>query len=60
VNVPDPTTEIDPVCGMTVEMEAARADGRTVEHKGRTYGFCSKGCLQEFRESPESYERQIA
>jgi Cu+-exporting ATPase len=51
-------TEIDPVCGMTVDMEEARADGRTFEHKGRTYGFCSNGCLVEFRESPESYAEE--
>lgn len=46
---------IDPVCGMTVDMESARAAGLTIEFQGRTYGFCSKGCLLEFRESPESY-----
>jgi len=48
-------TEIDPVCGMTVDMEEARAGGRAFRHQGRTYGFCSKGCLVEFRESPKSY-----
>jgi YHS domain-containing protein len=48
-------TEIDPVCGMTVDMEEARADGRAFRHKDRTYGFCSKGCLIEFRESPKTY-----
>ena len=47
--------EIEPVCRMMVGIEEARADGRTTEHQGRTYGFCSKGCLVEFRESPESY-----
>jgi YHS domain-containing protein len=53
VTVPGQRTDIDPVCGMTVDLEEARADGRTIEHNGRTYGFCSKGCLREFRESPE-------
>jgi len=48
-------TEIDPVCGMSVDMEEARTDGRTIEHQGHSYGFCSKGCLLEFRESPDSY-----
>lgn len=38
---------IDPVCGMIVDMQSARADGRTTEYQGRTYGFCSKGCLVE-------------
>jgi P-type Cu+ transporter len=56
VTVQGRATEIDPVCGMTVGMEEARVDGRTAEHQGRTYGFCSNGCLVEFRESPESYE----
>jgi P-type Cu+ transporter len=55
---PDPRTKIDPVCGMSVDMDEAHADGRTVEHDGRTYGFCSQGCLREFREWPETYERQ--
>jgi YHS domain-containing protein len=58
MNEPDPRTTIDPVCGMTVDMAEARADGRTIEHDGRTYGFCSKGCVREFNESPESYEGQ--
>jgi len=46
---------IDPVCGMTVDLADARADGRVAEHEGRTYAFCSRGCLEEFRESPDSY-----
>jgi Cu+-exporting ATPase len=54
-----PTITIDPVCGMTVDVEEARADGRTLDHDGRTYGFCSQGCLQEFLESPETYEGQV-
>jgi Cu+-exporting ATPase len=53
-----PQTMIDPVCGMTVDMEEARADGRTLDLDGRTYGFCSQGCLREFLEAPEAYEGQ--
>jgi YHS domain-containing protein len=52
--------EIDPVCGMMMDMEEARADGRTMDHQGRTYGFCSKGCLVEVRESPESYAGDLS
>jgi xanthine dehydrogenase accessory factor len=37
--------EIDPVCGMTVDVADARY--RTV-HDGRTYYFCSAGCLESF------------
>lgn len=43
---------IDPVCGMTVE--PATAAGH-FEHKGETYYFCSKSCLQKFSASPESF-----
>ncbi|WP_438016690.1 heavy metal translocating P-type ATPase [Sorangium sp. So ce315] len=42
----------DPVCGMTVSPEAAA--GRH-EHGGRTYVFCSEGCLAKFRAEPERY-----
>ncbi|MGH9320936.1 MAG: heavy metal translocating P-type ATPase [Vicinamibacteria bacterium] len=47
-----PTPEIDPVCGMTVSPE--RAAGHH-EHRGKTYYFCSKGCLARFREDPEKF-----
>ena len=42
----------DPVCGMTVDIEQARANGLTLTHEGREYGFCGKGCLLEFRDDP--------
>jgi YHS domain-containing protein len=45
----------DPVCGMTVDVEAARADGLVTEHEGTEYAFCGKGCLLEFRDEPERY-----
>jgi Cu+-exporting ATPase len=51
----DSETQVDPVCGMTVEMGEARAQGRVATYEGRTYAFCSEGCLREFLESPESY-----
>jgi Cu+-exporting ATPase len=42
----------DPVCGMKVD--PAKAAGKH-EHKGKTYYFCSKGCLEKFKAHPENY-----
>jgi P-type Cu+ transporter len=44
--------EIDPVCGMTVDPETANASH---VHGGKTYYFCSTGCLHKFRANPERY-----
>jgi len=45
----------DPVCGMRVDPEAARARGLALTHDGREYLFCGKGCLLEFRDDPGTY-----
>jgi P-type Cu+ transporter len=45
-------SERDPVCGMQVVPE--RAAGR-YDYEGRTYYFCSPGCLAKFRADPERY-----
>jgi P-type Cu+ transporter len=45
----------DPVCGMRVDPEAARERGLVLDHDGREYVFCGKGCLLEFRDDPETY-----
>lgn len=45
-------TEIDPVCGMTVQPKMAA--GSHV-HEGKTYFFCSTGCLAKFQADPASY-----
>ncbi|MFW5682648.1 MAG: heavy metal translocating P-type ATPase, partial [Phycisphaeraceae bacterium] len=37
---------------MTVQPEHAAA---TVEHGGRTFHFCSKGCASKFREAPDDH-----
>jgi YHS domain-containing protein len=50
-----PESVIDPVCGMTVSVARAEAEGLTVEHEGRTYAFCRAGCLRAFREEPHVY-----
>src|SRR5438105_12953969 len=45
----------DPVCGMRVDPDAARARGLTLTHDGREYLFCGKGCFLEFRDHPEPF-----
>jgi len=45
----------DPVCGMTAEVEQARARGLVSEHDGTEYAFCGKGCQLEFRDDPAKY-----
>jgi xanthine dehydrogenase accessory factor len=42
----------DPVCNMTVDVATARY--RSV-HQGRTYYFCSAGCLKRFEEDPARF-----
>ena len=49
---PRASLERDPVCGMSVNPEKARA---RVEHGGRMYYFCCEGCAQKFRAAPEKY-----
>jgi P-type Cu+ transporter len=44
--------EIDPVCGMEVDTETSQL---SLEHDGRTYWFCSRGCLLDFQDDPERY-----
>ena len=51
------TTQIDPVCGMSVDPE--RAAG-SVDYNGTTYYFCSTHCVHRFRENPESFLHKTA
>jgi xanthine dehydrogenase accessory factor len=44
--------EIDPVCGMTVDVASARH--RSV-HESSTYYFCSAGCLERFEADPARF-----
>lgn len=46
---------IDPVCGMTVDAESARANGLQSVHHGTDYFFCGRGCKLDFEEDPERY-----
>jgi Cu+-exporting ATPase len=43
-------SEIDPICGMTVD--PAKAAG-SYDYKGKTYYFCAVSCLERFRADPE-------
>ena len=43
---------VDPVCGMTVDPEAAAA---TAEYDGETYYFCCEGCADTFLAEPEEH-----
>jgi Cu+-exporting ATPase len=44
--------ERDPVCGMQVDPAKAAAK---VEHAGRTYYFCAKGCAARFEKDPARF-----
>jgi len=44
--------ERDPVCGMNVNPETAKAHA---EHNGKTYYFCCGGCAQKFQQDPAKY-----
>ena len=43
---------IDPVCGMTVSPESAIG---SFLYKGKTYYFCATGCLNKFKQDPDSF-----
>jgi Cu+-exporting ATPase len=44
--------EIDPVCGMEVNLSEAAG---TSEYNGKTYYFCAPGCKRSFDKDPEKY-----
>ena len=44
--------ERDPVCGMTVDPERAKA---RLELDGKTYFFCCEGCARKFRAEPAKF-----
>jgi Cu+-exporting ATPase len=47
----------DPVCGMTIDSESAKARKQL---KGQTYYFCSSGCATAFEANPERYAPQAS
>jgi P-type Cu+ transporter len=44
--------ERDPVCGMIVDPESAKAK---VEYGGKSYYFCSAGCAKRFEQAPQQF-----
>jgi Cu+-exporting ATPase len=48
----EPTRQKDPVCGMLVVPE--KAAGK-VEHDGKAYFFCSRGCAERFQRELEKF-----
>jgi P-type Cu+ transporter len=52
IGTPTPLSVRDPVCGM--EVDAAHPAG-SVEHRGHTYHFCSRHCVEKFKAEPEKY-----
>ena len=50
--LPTPTSEIDPVCAMTVDPAHAAA---SLQHAGGTFHFCAKSCAAKFQANPEKY-----
>lgn len=49
---PEKVTVKDPVCNMDVVPATARG---SAEYKGKTYYFCSQGCVNKFNADPEKY-----
>ena len=45
-------TAVDPVCGMDVNIQTAQF---TLDHEGKTYYFCSRGCMLDFQDEPDKY-----
>ena len=50
---------LDPICDMIVVVADAKARGRTVEHEGRTYAFCSNGCVTAFQADPGKWAAKV-
>jgi xanthine dehydrogenase accessory factor len=50
--VPAIPFEIDPVCGMKVEVATAR---HRAEHAGRTFYFCNPRCKEKFLAAPDRF-----
>lgn len=43
---------IDPVCGMEVDTATSQL---SLDHGGKTYWFCSRGCLLDFQDDPAAF-----
>lgn len=49
------TEAVDPVCGMTVDIQEARSRDLVGYYESNTYYFCGKGCKLDFEEDPGRY-----
>ncbi len=49
---------VDPVCGMEVDRQKARAGGLTASHEGHTHYFCSASCKKAFEQNPSSHGKR--
>lgn len=49
------TTELDPVCGMSVDPVTASTTGLSSTYRGHDYYFCGRGCMLEFADDPDRY-----
>ncbi|HAM57461.1 MAG TPA: YHS domain-containing protein [Candidatus Rokubacteria bacterium] len=47
----------DPVCGMSVDEKKTSA---SVQHKGKTYHFCSPACRDTFGKNPDKFTGEKA
>jgi xanthine dehydrogenase accessory factor len=54
-STPDTTEAVDPVCGMTVTVDASGWSAHMHEHAGTTYHFCCVGCRYRFAVDPTPY-----
>jgi len=54
------TVSLDPVCGMEVDEDRAKAAGMTSDYAGRTYYFCAAVCKQEFDKAPDQFVEEPA
>ena len=51
-NAREDGTEVDPVCGMTVDPVTSK---HKIDHDNQTYHFCSAGCRTKFAADPQEY-----
>jgi RND family efflux transporter MFP subunit len=49
----------DPICGMDVDKNKAKAAGRVSEYHGKTYYFCADECKQQFDQDPNRYVEKL-
>lgn len=50
-----PERVLDPVCGMTVDVERAEAEGLTADYENRRFAFCRTGCMRAFLDDPTTF-----